>query len=51
MARLTLSLTVKLPWWYRARLMTLVALAKAGFAIDLKEEARDIARHARFTAR
>lgn len=51
MARMTLSLSVKLPWWYRARIMTLAALANAGFTIDLKAEAREIARNARISAR
>lgn len=51
MTRLTLTLHVKLPWWYRARIVTLAALVKAGFAIDMKAEARKIARSARFTAR
>lgn len=29
MARTTLTLSVKLPWWYRARTLTLAALIHA----------------------
>lgn len=42
MARVNATLSVKLPWWYRARIMTLAALAKAGFSIDLDAEAKAI---------
>lgn len=50
MARTSLSLSVKLPWWYSARILTLAALAKAGFAIDMRAEAADIVQHARIKA-
>lgn len=42
MARVTATLSVKLPWWYQARILTIAALAKAGFAIDMRAEAKAI---------
>lgn len=50
MSRVTLRLSIKLPWWYRARILTIAALNMAGFAVDMQEEARDIVQHARIKA-
>lgn len=50
MARVTTTLSVKLPWWYQARIITIAALAKAGFAIDVQAEAKAIVDASRFTA-
>lgn len=50
MARMTMQISIKLPWWYRARILTLVALAKAGFTIDMQAEAKAIVDAAKLTA-
>ncbi|WP_186767237.1 hypothetical protein [Devosia ginsengisoli] len=50
MARVSMTFSVKLPWWYGARILTLAALAKAGFAIDMKAEAEAIVDAAKLTA-
>lgn len=51
MARVVMHLVVKFPWWYRARILALAALAKAGFAIDVQAEAKDIVSHSKIGVR
>lgn len=51
MARISATLSVKLPWWYRARILTLAALAPAGFAIEMDAEAKAIIDASKFTVR
>ena len=43
-----MTLSIKLPWWYGARILTLAALAKAGFAIDMNAEAKAIVDASKF---
>lgn len=51
MARIYLTLSMKLPWWYQARILTLAALAHAGFAIDVDAEAKAIIEASKFSCR
>lgn len=51
MARLAVKLAIKLPWWYRARILTMAALLKAGFAIDTDAEAKAIFDASKITVR
>ncbi|WP_375597587.1 hypothetical protein [Devosia sp. Naph2] len=51
MARISATLSVKLPWWYGARILTLAALARAGFAIDMDAEAKAIIDASKFAVR
>lgn len=48
LAKETMQIGIKFPWWYQARIITLVELAKAGFVIDMKAEAKAIVEAARF---
>lgn len=51
MAKVISHIVVRLPWWYGARIATLAALARAGFTIDVDQEAKAIVTASRLTLR
>lgn len=51
MARVVTHIVVKFPWWYRAYITSLAALAKAGFTIDAHDAAKHVVDHSKLTLR
>lgn len=51
MAMITTRIVIRFPAWYRAYLLSLAALAKAGFVIDVREASAHVVKNSKLTLR